>query len=187
MNSDIKLAFFTNPQRETAVNGLQGAVKMAKSLGCKCYISNELKDSGLDGAEEIGDITPDFVLAFGGDGTILRAAGEAMKYSAPILGVNFGRIGFLSEIDPSGLEDGLNRLIRGEYTLDERTMLNCTVNGGEPHYFLNDVLLYKRTFSGVVEISIDVDGLSAGSVICDGVIASTSTGSTGYSISAGGL
>lgn len=82
MNSDIKLAFFTNPQRETAVNGLQGAVKMAKSLGCKCYISNELKDSGLDGAEEIGDITPDFVLAFGGDGTILRAAGEAMKYSA---------------------------------------------------------------------------------------------------------
>jgi NAD+ kinase len=109
-----------------------------------------------------------------------------MKYNAPILGVNFGRIGFLSEIDPSGLEDGLNRLIRGEYTLDERTMLNCTVNGGEPHYFLNDVLLYKRTFSGVVEISIDVDGLSAGSVICDGVIASTSTGSTGYSISAGG-
>ena len=183
MNSDIKLAFFTNPQRETAVNGLQGAVKMAKSLGCKCYISNELKDSGLDGAEEIGDITPDFVLAFGGDGTILRAAGEAMKYNAPILGVNFGRIGFLSEIDPSGLEDGLNRLIRGEYTLDERTMLNCTVNGGEPHYFLNDVLLYKRTFSGVAEISIDVDGLSAGSVICDGVIASTSTGSTGYSIS----
>lgn len=186
MNSDIKLAFFTNPQRETAVNGLQGAVKMAESLGCKCYISNELKDSGLDGAEEIGDITPDFVLAFGGDGTILRAAGEAMKYSAPILGVNFGRIGFLSEIDPSGLEDGLNRLIRGEYTLDERTMLNCTVNGGDPHYFLNDVLLYKRTFSGVAEISIDVDGLSAGSVICDGVIASTSTGSTGYSISAGG-
>ena len=76
MNSDIKLAFFTNPQRETAVNGLQGAVKMAKSLGCKCYISNELKDSGLDGAEEIGDITPDFVLAFGGDGTILRGRGS---------------------------------------------------------------------------------------------------------------
>lgn len=186
MNSGIKLAFFTNPERETAVNGLQDAVRMAKRLGCECYIDKDLENSGLEGVERLEDNRPDFVLAFGGDGTILRAAGEAMQYSAPILGVNFGRIGFLSEIDPHGFENGLNRLIAGEYTLDRRTMLTCTVNGGDPHYFLNDLLLYKRTFSGVAEISIEVDGLSAGSVICDGVIASTSTGATGYSISAGG-
>lgn len=186
MDHNIKLAFFTNPQRETAVNGIHDAIKMAKDLGCKCYISKELKTAGFEGAEELGAVRPDFVLAFGGDGTILRAADAAMNLSAPILGVNFGRIGFLSEIAPDGLAEGLKRLIRGEYTLDERTMLTCTVNGGKPHYFLNDVLLYKRTFSGVAEVTINVDGLNAGSIICDGVIASTSTGSTGYSISAGG-
>ena len=186
MKSDIKLAFFTNPQRETAVNGLHRAIRMATNLGCKCLISEELKRVGFPWADEIGDQKPDFMLEFGGDGTILRAADEAVKYGTPILGVNFGRIGFLSEVDPDGLENGLKRLISGDYELDSRTMLRCSVNGGTPHHFLNDVLLYKRTFSGVAEISIDVDGLFAGSVICDGVIASTSTGSTGYSISAGG-
>lgn len=186
MNSKVKLAFFTNPQRETAVNGIHDAISMAEGLGCKCYISDELKAAGFEGAEELGTERPNFVLAFGGDGTILRAADAAMKYSVPILGVNFGRIGFLSEIAPDGLEEGLKRLIHGEYTLDERTVLACAVNDERPHYFLNDVLLYKRTFSGVAEISIELDGLNAGSIICDGVIASTSTGSTGYSISAGG-
>ena len=148
MKSDIKLAFFTNPQRETAVNGLHRAIHMATNLGCKCLISEELKRVGFPWADEIGDQKPDFMLAFGGDGTILRAADEAVKYGTPILGVNFGRIGFLSEVDPDGLENGLKRLISGDYELDSRTMLRCSVNGGTPHHFLNDVLLYKRTFSG---------------------------------------
>lgn len=187
MNSSIKLVFFSNPQREAAVQGLHNAIDLAQSMGCKCYVSKELKDTvGFDAEVFDPSIKPDFVLAFGGDGTILRTADVAMHANAPILGINFGRIGFLSEIDPAGFKSGLDRLLNGDYTLDKRTMLCCRVNGAEPHYFLNEALLYKRSFSGVADISFEIDGMNAGSILCDGIIASTSTGATGYSVSAGG-
>ncbi len=186
MDSKLKLAFYTNPQRDSAVQSLAIALKTAGGMGCDCYISPVLAEANKLDAPAIGAETPDFVIAFGGDGTILRAAKSASEFKAPVLGVNFGRIGFLSEIAPDIFHAALGRLIEGDYSIDSRTMLSCRVNGGEPHAYLNDALLYKRSFSGVVDITMEIDGLSAGSVLCDGIIVSTSTGATGYSISAGG-
>ncbi len=186
MSTNLKLAFYTNPQRENAVQSLTEALNTARAMGCECFVSPAL--DGLSGltAPVIGAQAPDFIIALGGDGTILRAARSAAAYVAPVLGVNFGRVGFLSEVAPDGLEQALLRLIAGDYTTDDRTMLACSVNGGEAYAYLNDALLYKRSFSGVVDITMEIDGLSAGSVLCDGIIVSTSTGATGYSISAGG-
>ena len=128
----------------------------------------------------------DFLCVFGGDGTILRFAVPAAKANVPILGVHFGRVGFLSEVEENDFENALSRLIAGDYQLEDRLMLSSSINGASPVDCLNDVLIFKHSFSGTVEVSVEIDDKPAGRIICDGIIAATSTGSTAYSLSAGG-
>ncbi len=180
------LGFFTNPERGRAVECVGPALEKAKALGYDCSINDEMREKTCLDAPSFRERTPDVIVAFGGDGTILRAAAPAYEYDVPILGVNLGRVGFLSEIASDGFDEALGRLRAHDYTLDSRMLLSCSLNGGAPRFCLNEVLLYKRSFSGVVDISMEIDGTDAGSVLCDGIIISTSTGATGYSISAGG-
>ncbi len=182
---DITFGFFTNPTKPSAVEGLLTGLDTVLSLGYACCIDPQLASIVKHELPTIEEKRPDFILAFGGDGTILRAASKAAELNIPILGVNLGRIGFLSEITPDQLEYAISRLAKHDYREDKRMMFACRVNGGPEHYCLNETLLYKRAFSGIVDISMEINGIPAGSVMCDGVIASTTTGSTGYSISAG--
>lgn len=150
-------------------------------------IARLLSARGCESFNEFDDGTSaDYIIAIGGDGTILRGAAAAAVANCPILGINLGRIGFLSEIDMSGAEGAIDAILAGRYELDDRLMLKCSVNGKGEFHCLNDFLVYKRSFSGVAQIEIIVDGMSAGGVFCDGITVSTPTGSTGYSISAGG-
>lgn len=183
---EMTLGFFTNPQKQSAVDGLLAGLSQALSSGYSCCVDAPLLPLLPDALPTIDQKTPNFILAFGGDGTILRAASKAAELGVPILGVNLGRVGFLSEIMPAQLQAALSRLAQHAFTLEKRMMFACRVNGGAAHYCLNEVLLYKRAFSGIVDISMEINGMQAGSVRCDGVIVSTTTGSTGYSISAGG-
>jgi len=128
----------------------------------------------------------DFLVVLGGDGTILRASALAASFQIPLLGVNLGRIGFLSEISVIEFDTALSAIKKGEYRLEHRMMLGCSINGDAEYYCLNDFLLYKHSFSGVAHVNISINGLDAGSAFCDGLIVSTPTGATGYSISAGG-
>lgn len=182
----MTFGFFTNPQKQSAVDGLLAGLSTALSLGYTCCVDAPLLPLIHNSLPTTDQKTPDFILAFGGDGTILRAASKASELKVPILGINLGRVGFLSEITPEQFETAITRLARSEYSLDQRMMFACRVNGGTPHYCLNETLLYKRAFSGIVDISMEINGMQAGSVRCDGIIVSTTTGSTGYSISAGG-
>ena len=129
---------------------------------------------------------PDFLIIIGGDGSILRFAQPAATHGIPILGINLGRIGFLSEVASDGFELALPRLMCGDYTIQERMMLSATVNDGEPMECLNDILVFKSSFSGVAQVDVSVDGKDMGTVFCDGIVAATPTGSTAYSLSAGG-
>ena len=186
MQNKATLGFFTNPKSDSAVKGLRAALDHALSLGYQCCLDpaiTALRDYKLPSSYER---RPDYIIAFGGDGTILHAAEIASEIDAPILGVNLGRVGFLSEITEDGFDEALSRLDAKDYALDSRMMLECRVDEGKRRVCLNEALLYKRSFSGVVDISMEIDGISAGSVLCDGLIISTSTGATGYSISAGG-
>lgn len=181
--------FFTYPQNLQAVGVLKESLDIALQMGYSCCVDNALYNSfPWDERVRCGikENAPDAIIAFGGDGTILRAVKCALEIDAPILGVNAGRIGFLSEIEPDGISAALERLSSGIFSIDRRMMLECSVNGSKPVSCLNDVLLYKHSFSGVAEIEMKIDKMAAGSVFCDGVIVSTPTGSTGYSISAGG-
>ncbi len=183
------VGFTANPGRHNdASEAIKFAVSAAQKLDFSCAVDPGFLDlfQGDSCVEELDKASPELIVAIGGDGTILRTALMAAKRDIPTLGVNLGRIGFLSEVVLRELPDALKRIARGDYLTENCMMLECAVNGKQTFRCLNDFILYKRAFSGVSHISIYVDGSDAGSVFADGLIASTPTGSTAYSMSAGG-
>ena len=133
----------------------------------------------------------DGVLSLGGDGTLLRAARLLDDRAAPILGVNLGRLGFLTSCDADGLEEGVHRLVSGDYHAEPRLALRAAAvdASGRVHArwrSLNDVVLHKGGFARVVRFAVWVDGEPIGAFAADGVVVATPTGSTAYSLSAGG-
>lgn len=131
----------------------------------------------------------ELVICFGGDGTILHMAKSAAKRGVPVLGVNIGTMGFIAELESSEL-DKLANLVRGEYTLESRMMLDVTVQREQDILFhdicLNDVVVTKGTVARIVHLAVKCDGTTAMEMGGDGVILATPTGSTAYSLSAGG-
>lgn len=127
----------------------------------------------------------DMLLTLGGDGTLLRGVQHAFRWNAPLLGVNLGRVGFLTEAEPDEVEAALQAVLDGEYTIDERRVLH--VSAGDRHWHaLNDAVLSRGGSARLTTINAWVDGELSGRYVADGVIVSTPTGSTGYSLSAGG-
>lgn len=131
----------------------------------------------------------DCVICFGGDGTILHMAKAATRHRIPILGVNIGTMGFIAELESSELED-LRKLATGEFSLDSRLMLDVTVRRDRDVIFhdiaLNDAAITKGAVARIVHLNVCCDGVQAMEFGGDGLIVSTPTGSTGYSLSAGG-
>lgn len=126
------------------------------------------------------------VVAVGGDGTILRAASAASRFGKPVLGVNMGRIGFFSEIGTDGFEEAIDKLAKGEYFIEESSMLSCSVNEEHMGDCLNDFVLHRQELSSITHIDLDIDGDEIGDVMADGLIVGTPSGSTAYTMSAGG-
>ena len=132
----------------------------------------------------------DFVIAIGGDGTLLHAAPKTAKHNKPILGINNGKLGFMTDIDASELEK-LSAIKNGTYDIEERMLLEASVineKGDEiiRETLLNDIVITKGAFSRLVDIKISVNSIPTMEFRGDGIIISTPTGSTGYSLSAGG-
>lgn len=181
------IGIFANPNNEVALDAVDAVRHAAAECSISCYIDKSFLDMeqfrGLDTTETN---TPDIMVALGGDGTILRAANYAAGKGVPVLGINFGRIGFLSEINVESFPMALDAIREDRFILDSSMMLSCRINDGEPIYCLNEAVLYRKNFSGVISINVNINGADAGSVSCDGLIVSTPTGATGYSISAGG-
>ena len=130
----------------------------------------------------------DAVLTVGGDGTILHEADRAMRYGKPILGINLGRCGFLATCEPDEMEEKLTLLAKEQYMLDTRALLYAEKPGDDSFhgYALNDVILTKGMLHQAVEFNISCDGILVEHYRGDGVIVATPTGSTAYSLSAGG-
>lgn len=130
------------------------------------------------------------VIVLGGDGALLSTARFLATVNVPILGVNMGYLGFMTEIEVGDLEFAVARLIRDEFTLEERMMLTAVArrNGQEQGGFLalNDVVITHRNFTRMVRLKAQVAGQTVGTYRADGLIVATPTGSTAYSLSAGG-
>lgn len=129
----------------------------------------------------------DAIVVLGGDGTILHAAKKAALSGVPVLGVNIGTLGFMAGLEVDEL-DGLKMLTTGNFVTDDRMILEISFDSrpGTVYYALNDAVISKGTLSRMIDIRISCDGRPVGAYRADGVIASTPTGSTAYSLSAGG-
>jgi len=136
----------------------------------------------------------DCIIVLGGDGTVLQAVRETAQYGIPIIGVNLGTLGYMTEIEPENLTEALDRLIDGDYEQESRMMLTGKIeNGGDRKagrntdgWALNDIVVSRRGSLQIVKFNIYVNGQFLNSYHADGIIVSTPTGSTGYNLSAGG-
>ena len=152
----------------------------------------ELKEQYEGQEEATSDFPPeaDCMIVLGGDGTMLQAVREIKKLSIPMIGVNLGTLGYMAEIEPAGLEESLDRLIRGDYEQECRMMLNGKVffqNGKEDEgWALNDIVISRKGSLQVIHFNIYVNGQFLNHYSADGMIVTTPTGSTGYNLSAGG-
>ncbi|MDQ3986574.1 MAG: NAD(+)/NADH kinase [Actinomycetota bacterium] len=135
---------------------------------------------------EVTSQSPDLILSLGGDGTVLRAAQRAHAEDAPLLGVNLGVLGYLTEVDGGKEMDALERVFSGDYSIEERIMLECAIDGSGSYVGLNEVLVERSSRERLVELTVDVGGERLASFPADGVLVATPTGSTAYALSAGG-
>ena len=127
----------------------------------------------------------DAILAIGGDGTFLRANKIALKHSLPLLGVNLGTVGFLSEVEWEQLPAAFRCLAEDRYTIENRMLLKASI--GDKHFHaLNDIVLNRGGYARLIGLRVSLEGEKLDPYIGDGLILSTPTGSTGYSLSAGG-
>ena len=172
--------------RTEAVNQARRAAALLQELGARVVTEPELLPllpgcDVLDARDRV-----DALVSLGGDGTLLRCAQYAAACDAPLLGINMGRLGFLAETEPEALEDALRLLLSGEYQTEERAMLAVRMPDGEDRIALNDVVITRGGYARLITMRVLVDGEEVGSYHADGLIVATPTGSTGYSLSAGG-
>ena len=166
-------------------SGLQPRLCLPFDVDRSYELPKDLRFSRLD--RELPNA--EMVICFGGDGTILHMAKAATRRGIPILGVNIGTMGFMAELESTEL-DKLSKLAKGEYTLESRMMLDVTVQRERDIVFhdicLNDVAITKGTVARIVYLSVKSGGVQVMECGGDGIILSTPTGSTAYSLSAGG-
>ena len=192
-----KVILTPNPYRDKNFHTVREAMHILVDAGIevklclpfeidKSYeLPKDLRFSRLD--REIG--TADMLICFGGDGTILHMAKTATRNGIPILGVNIGTMGFMAELESTELQE-LARLATDDYTVEERMMLDVSVYRDRDIIFhdicLNDVVITKGSVARIVHMAVKCDGVQALECGGDGIIVSTPTGSTAYSLSAGG-
>ncbi len=166
-------------------SGLQPRLCLPFDVDRSYELPKDLRFSRLD--RELPNA--EMVICFGGDGTILHMAKAATRRGIPILGVNIGTMGFMAELESTEL-DKLSKLAKGEYTLESRMMLDVTVQRERDIVLhdicLNDVAITKGTVARIVYLSVKSGGVQVMECGGDGIILSTPTGSTAYSLSAGG-
>lgn len=187
----MKIGVVGNPRYEVLRGLLARLSKAASDLDLQLFSDPALMDLWPDDApDSIADQELDLLISLGGDGTLLRGARELGLRPTPILGVNIGRVGFLTTAMPDSLEDALKAVVKGEYEIDERRVVVAEVTTsqgscGEKHA-LNDIVIHHAGVSRVIHVRVAVDGEEVGQYSADGIIVATPTGSTAYSLSAGG-
>lgn len=197
----MKIALYgltVNPDFKDELAGLLELLK-AKQIGNFIYspfLKYIQQEFGLfpdvDGVFESGEDLPEdvsFIFSLGGDGTLLKSFTVAQKSSIPLVGINSGRLGFLSDISRGEIENALDDIIAGNILFDERTVLELEIVHGDHsdfHYALNEITVTKLDSSSMININTYVNDEFLNTYWADGLIVSTPTGSTAYSLSVGG-
>ncbi|HEX6617207.1 MAG TPA: NAD(+)/NADH kinase [Gemmatimonadales bacterium] len=176
----MKVGVVGNPRYPDLTAVLEDVARRAPALGIELYGEEALRDTDLDA-----------LLTFGGDGTLLRGARLCDGREIPILGVNLGRVGFLTTATRDTIDTALDALVAGRYVIERRQALRAVIRSdadGErvTQMAVNDVAVHKGGVARVVRVNVYIEGENVGPYSADGIIVATPTGSTAYSLSAGG-
>ena len=183
-----RIGFAYNPTNQAAVDLLERAGGWCRMHGVDQWAAQAQDFDTL--CRELA--TTDVLVVLGGDGTLLRAARAVIQVDVPLLGLNLGKVGFLSKVEANELESVLVKLAAGEFTVDERMALEAKLlpGGGSAdsvvHHALNDVVIARGALARVVRLDVAIGPSHLATFIADGLVVSSPTGSTGYSFSAGG-
>lgn len=171
---------------------LRDLAAFLKKRGCETFIEKEtatdIGERGFDYAAIGGKA--DLAIVVGGDGTLLAAARNLVRHRVPVVGVNLGRVGFMTDIGHRDMKDGISAILEGQYKVEERTLLEAEILRGKESVLrtlaLNDAVVSKGAQGRLIEFELTLDGEFVYALRADGVIVATPTGSTGYALSAQG-
>jgi NAD+ kinase len=186
-----RVGLVANPEKTHCRAALQKAAAILQSAGRQVLADAataamaRLPGPTFAGAAELARQC-DAMLVFGGDGTMLRAAREVDGSKTPILGINLGGLGFLTAAAAREMPAAIEHLLAGQYELDVRPLIQVSAPGYAPYLALNDFVISRATGSRLIELEVSVNGEELTHYRCDGLIISTPTGSTAYSLAAGG-
>lgn len=194
----IRFAIFGNEYSPNGAGTVIGIFNALRHHNAEYYVDRPYYDylTGIlhldidpTGVFDGYDFDVDFAISLGGDGTFLRAASRVGKKNVPVLGVNMGHLGFLADIAPDEAEDAINDIFEGKYRFVERSVIEASTENepfcGNP-YALNEVAVLKRDIASMIMIRATINGEYLTTYQADGLIVSTPTGSTAYSLSNGG-
>ncbi len=187
----MNIGVIGNPRYEVIGPLLSQLAGWAAARDFTLCSESDLADVWPDPVALLTDESPlDILLSFGGDGTLLRGARSLGGRDVPIMGINLGRVGFLTTATPENFEQAIDDLLQKRYEVEERRVLETTIGDGDAErrgqLALNDVVVHKAGVARVILIRVSVDGEQIGQYSADGIIVATPTGSTAYSLSAGG-
>ena len=188
-----KIGLFCKPKAPSAANTLSKLIHWLRKLNCQVFLDTAtatiINESSSHSKATISEIA-DLLIVLGGDGTLLSVARAAHPHNVPILAVNLGSLGFLAEISLDELYPTLENILNEKFKIESRMLLNAYIwrNGKkvEDYNVLNDIVINKGVVARVINLQVLVDGQYMTSYRADGLIIATPTGSTAYSLSAGG-
>ncbi len=183
----MKIGICVNKHRDFECATALKFIDCATKKGLQVFVASGVEEFIKLPSYSLDDVAKksDIMVVFGGDGTMLSVARRVVKYEIPLLGVNKGNLGFLTECEDTGFDSLVTRLINNDFRIEKRSMLKADVCG-EEYLALNEISLSRGMSSRTIDISITVDGGLCDIVTGDGVIISTPTGSTAYAMSCGG-
>lgn len=197
-NKHLTFAIFGNSFQPRKSQSLMRVLDFLRSKGASIIFDRTFYDFltaeqnqelGNVGTFDGDDFNADYVISMGGDGTFLKAAVRVGIKSIPLIGINMGRLGFLADVLPGEVESALQAVLEGNYNIEEHTAIQISTSGGNfdgCHYALNDIAVLKRDIASMISIHTSIDGSFLVNYQADGLIVSTPTGSTAYSLSNGG-
>jgi NAD+ kinase len=181
-----RVVIFHHPQNEGAAVFARQMGKEFERRSIEAFVADAFEDAPPDLIGKAG-----LVVCIGGDGTVLRAARMTVPHAVPILGVNMGRLGFLTDLSPRDFFNRFERIVAEDWRIEERLMVRGDITDGPaeqhpPFHALNDIVVSRQAPGRPIYVDLRIDGARVAVYRCDGIIVATPTGSTGYSLSAGG-
>ncbi|MCX7955007.1 MAG: NAD kinase [Bacteroidales bacterium] len=190
-----KLGLFSNKLKQEYIQEYLRAISWIENIGFQIYLHERLNNylkkfltKKYETYNSIEEVDIDLLLTFGGDGAFIEGVHVISNHDVPIIGVNIGRLGFLASININSLEDALYKISNGETYIEKRTLLELISDKklNIPHYAINEFTVFKSDFSSMIGIEVNINERYFNTFWADGLIIATPTGSTAYSLSAGG-